>query len=122
MTEISGNQLRGHLEALVLAVLEAGETHGFDLLKRLQQQGEGAFALKEGTIYPVLYRLEQSGMVSARWEDDNSDRRGPRRRLYKLTRKGQRTLTTARDQWSQFVSVMGRFLDPRPGTALQFST
>lgn len=124
MTEpITGNQLRGHLDAIVLAVLDDGETHGFNLLKRLQERGEGAFALKEGTVYPVLYRLEQAGLVTARWDDDDSDRRGPRRRLYKLTRKGHRSLAEARVQWTQFVKVLGNILAPtsQPGTTRPFA-
>lgn len=104
---IQGNQLRGHLETMVLAVLERGETHGFEILKRLEEQGCGLLRLKEGTVYPVLYRLEKLGLVTARWEAEHSSRRGPRRRNYKLTSKGKRHLAAGRESWARFVSVVG---------------
>lgn len=104
---IQGNQLRGHLEAMVLAVLERGDAHGFEILKRLDEQGCGLLRLKEGTVYPVLYRLEKLGLVKAHWEEAESGRRGPRRRIYKLTGKGKRHLAAGRESWQQFVSVVG---------------
>ena len=103
---ISGNALRGHLETMVLATLEKGESHGFELLQRLEAAGRGALAMKEGSLYPALYRLENGGLIKGRWDTD-SQTRGPRRRVYKLTRKGQRQLETGRRQWVQFVSVIG---------------
>jgi DNA-binding PadR family transcriptional regulator len=104
---IRGDALRGHLEAMVLSVLERGETHGFEIVNRLRAAGEGSLELREGSVYPALYRLEASGQVKARWESANSGRRGPRRRLYRLTRKGEAALNRARGEWRQFVSVVG---------------
>lgn len=92
MQRIEGDTLRGHLEGMVLASLERGEAHGFEVLRRLEEQGYGALSLKEGTLYPVLYRLEGAGFVRAAWEDESSGRRGPRRRIYQLTEKGSREL------------------------------
>jgi DNA-binding PadR family transcriptional regulator len=110
MENISGDALRGHLETMVLAVLERGATHGFDVLRRLEQAGCGALRLKEGTLYPVLYRLERARLVRAAWEDE-SDRRGPRRRIYHLTRKGTRALAAGREGWRAFVTVIGRIVE-----------
>jgi DNA-binding PadR family transcriptional regulator len=104
---IQGDQLRGHLETMVLSVLEAGDAHGFEILKRLDQRGCGLLRLKEGTVYPVLYRLEKLGLVTARWEESTSNRRGPRRRIYKLNAKGKRHLAAGRESWQQIVSVVG---------------
>lgn len=109
---VSGDALRGHLETMLLSILSERDSHGFELLKQLAERGEGAFHLKEGTVYPVLYRLERAGQITARWEDGKSDRRGPRRRVYRLTAKGRRTLETARQQWSRFVSVVGNIIAP----------
>lgn len=105
---ILGDQLRGHLDTMILSVLASGgETHGFDIVKRLAAAGEGALQLKEGTIYPVLYRLEAAGLVKAHWETSASGRRGARRKFYQLTKKGQRQLEASREQWKTFVSVVG---------------
>jgi PadR family transcriptional regulator PadR len=107
---IQGNQLRGHLESMVLSVLEHEEAHGFEVLRRLEQTGCGALKLREGSLYPALYRLEKQGMVKARWEEGESARRGPRRRLYRITPKGRRLLRTGREEWNVFASVIGRIV------------
>jgi len=110
MSSINGDALRGHLETLVLSSLLRGEAHGFEILKRLEEAGSGALQLKEGSLYPALYRLEAAGMVKAQWEKNDSPRRGPRRRIYHLTAKGRRRLDEARGEFRQFVSVIGTIL------------
>ena len=110
MRQISGNILRGHLETMVLSVLEAGEAHGFQILRRLEDAGSGALTLKEGTLYPALYRLERAGLVEADWEADDNGRKGPRRRVYQITRKGKRQLSAGRAEWQHFVGVIGGIL------------
>ena len=62
MQKIEGDALRGHLENLILAVLARGEAHGLEILRRLESAGCGALTLKEGTLYPALYRMEESGL------------------------------------------------------------
>lgn len=110
MASIQGNILRGHLEMMILACLERGEAHGFDILKRLEEAGNGALNLKEGTLYPALYRLEEGGAVKARWEEDTG-RRGPRRRIYVLTPKGRKRLASGREEWSVFTQVIGGIME-----------
>jgi DNA-binding PadR family transcriptional regulator len=109
MDNIAGNALRGHLESLILSALEKGEAHGFEVWHRLEEAGSGALRLKEGSLYPALYRLENAGLIAAEWEPEN-DRRGPRRRIYHLTRKGHRRLDDARAEWKHFVTVIGGIL------------
>src|SRR4051794_38503997 len=110
MQRIERDTLRGHLEAMVLAALDRGEAHGFEVLHRLEELGCGALVLKEGTLYPVHYRLEEAGLVRGDWEGDSEGRRGPRRRIYRLTDKGRRDLVRRGEDWSQFVAVVGRIL------------
>lgn len=110
MPDIQGNALRGHLETLVLSVLRSGEAHGFEILRRLEAAGSGALKLREGSLYPALYRLESAGLISGQWEDGSSSRRGPRRRIYKLTTKGRRRFEAARAEFQQFVTVIGGIL------------
>ena len=105
--QIGGNSLRGHLETMILSVLETSEAHGFEVLRRLDDAGCGALRMKEGSLYPALYRLEEQGYLTARWEEETNERRGPRRKLYKITRKGKRKLEKGRQQWSLFVSIVG---------------
>lgn len=110
MPSIRSDLLRGHLETLVLSTLRRGEAHGFDILRRLEAAGSGALKLKEGSLYPALYRLESAGLIRGKWEDDSVVRRGPRRRIYQLTAKGRRHLEQARAEFQQFVSVIGGIL------------
>ena len=110
MASINGDALRGHLETLVLSVLRQGDAHGFEILKRLERAGSGSLTLKEGSLYPALYRLEAAGMIKGDWESGSTARRGPRRRIYRLTSKGQRRLSEARGEFRQFVSVIGGIL------------
>src|SRR5882724_5192354 len=77
MTSINGDALRGHLETLILSALRRGDAHGFEILRRLEEAGSGALQLKEGSLYPALYRLEASGMVKGKWEDGDTPRGGP---------------------------------------------
>lgn len=110
MADIRGDQLRGHLESLILAALESGEAHGLEVLRRLQEAGCGALRLKEGSLYPALYRLENAGLVEAAWEEETKGRRGARRRLYRLTRRGTAALARGRREWQLFVRTIGGIL------------
>src|SRR5687767_7057022 len=110
MEPISGTALRGHLESMILAALEGGEAHGFEVWRRLEAAGAGALRLKEGSLYPALYRLEAAGLVRAEWEAGDSGRRGPRRRVYRITPKGTRKLAAARAEWRRFVTTIGGIL------------
>src|SRR5438105_15634224 len=110
MAAIHGDKLRGHLEAMVLSTLEQGEWHGLEILRRLEEAGCGLLRLKEGSLYPALYRLEEAGQVKAVWEEEPHGRRGARRRIYRLTPKGQRILGAGRAEWRQFVQVIGGIL------------
>jgi PadR family transcriptional regulator PadR len=107
MQAINGDKLRGHLETMVLSTLEQGEAHGLEILGRLEEAGCGLLRLKEGSLYPALYRLEAAGEVKAVWEAEPHGRRGARRRIYRLTAKGQRKLHVSRVEWRQFVRILG---------------
>ena len=107
MKAIHGDKLRGHLETMVLSVLERGEAHGLEILHRLDEAGCGLLHLKEGSLYPALYRLEEAGKVQAVWEEAPHGRRGARRRIYRLTTKGKRDLAKGREEWVSFVQILG---------------
>ena len=120
MPNIQRDTLRGHLESLVLAVLERGPAHGLEVIRRLEAAASGSLKLKEGTLYPALYRMEAAGLVEAEWEGDSQERRGtpgqgtsrrgPRRRIYRLTTKGKRQLARGREEFVEFVQVIGGIL------------
>jgi len=90
--------LKGHLDALVLATLRGGPAHGYAVIEELKRRSEGAFDLAEGTVYPVLHRLEAEGLLASSWSTVS----GRRRRVYRLTRRGQKALAAREADWRAF--------------------
>ncbi|MGH3077527.1 MAG: PadR family transcriptional regulator [Gaiellaceae bacterium] len=99
---MTNDRLRGHVDLLLLAVLEHEEAHGYRLVEVLRGRSDGAFDLPEGTVYPSLYRLERSGLVASRWERVE----GRRRRVYRLTSRGAEELARHRSEWRDFARAM----------------
>lgn len=114
MESIERDKLRGHLETMVLSVLERGEAHGLEILRQLEQAGCGLLHLSEGSLYPALYRLEEAGSVEAVWEQSPHARRGARRRIYRITAVGKRELANSRKDWSTFAHIIGAIVGARP--------
>ena len=114
MSPITGDQLRGHLDTLILATLEEGEGHGLAILQRLETAGCGLLKLKEGSLYPALYRLEAAGQVTSFETPVPAGQKGAPRRMYRLTRKGKGSLAQGREQWQEFASVLSKILGVTP--------
>ena len=89
-----GDWLRGVLEVCVLRVLADGPTYGYAIAGRLADAGLGA--VKGGTLYPILTRLETDGLVTSSWEAGDG---GPGRKFFALTDAGARTLAERTEQW-----------------------
>jgi len=90
--------LKGHLDALVLAALEAEPAHGYAIIQRLRRRSDDVFVLPEGTVYPALHRLERDGLVKSRWTTAN----GRKRRVYRVTPAGREGLAVRRLEWKTF--------------------
>jgi PadR family transcriptional regulator PadR len=97
------DQLKGHLDGLLLALLEQRPCHGYDVVTVLREQSNGAFDLPEGTIYPALHRLERSGLIKGQWERGETRRR----RVYHVTADGRRALAERRADWKVFSRGVG---------------
>jgi PadR family transcriptional regulator PadR len=94
--------LKGHLDALILAVLAEGPLHGYAVIEQLKRRSDGTFELPEGTVYPALHRLEAGGLLASEWSDGD----GRRRRIYQLTRRGRRELGERRTEWHRFANAV----------------
>src|SRR5258708_29150620 len=117
---MEGEMLRGHLDMIVLAALSAaGSAHGYAIIEEIKRRSGGAFDLPEGTIYPALHRLEQAGLLNSRWMTADS---GRRRRVYTLTRTGNRALVERRAVLKQFFDAICGFSwgNPPPGEPARF--
>jgi PadR family transcriptional regulator PadR len=106
---MEGEMLKGHLDMIVLAALSPRPAHGYAVIEEIKRRSSGAFDLPEGTIYPVLHRLEQAGLLSGRWVTADS---GRRRRVYELTARGRRELTQQRAVWKRFSGAVGGLFRP----------
>jgi PadR family transcriptional regulator, regulatory protein PadR len=103
--------LRGHLDALILAVVEHEPRHGYAIAEALAERSGGTLDLPTGTLYPALRRLERAGRLASEWSTVG----GRERRTYRLTPAGRRALKAARAEWREFAGVVEGVL--RPGTA-----
>ena len=101
--------LKGHLDGILLAVLEPGPRHGYAIMEALRVRSGGQVDLPTGTVYPALHRLERAGLVEASWSAA-----GGRRRVYRLTPAGRRALDTERITWRDFSAAVSALLQPAP--------
>ena len=102
-------ELKGHLDAVLLAALEGGPRHGYAVIEALRQSTGGRLDLPTGTIYPALRRLEQAGLIAGTWSVVG----GRRRREYRLTPAGVRALDGRRAAWRDFSAVVTAALETR---------
>jgi DNA-binding PadR family transcriptional regulator len=109
---MKAHALHGHLDALLLSVLEGGSLHGYAIIEALKERSGGSLNLPTGTIYPALRRLERAGYVESEWSTVN----GRERRTYRLTGSGHRALAGERSSWAELSSTVGRFLGTAPST------
>jgi len=99
---MKGEALKGHLDLLLLAGLAERPAHGYALVETLRSRSSGAFDLPEGTLYPALHRLEESGMVASQWNEEH----GRRRRVYHLTARGRKNLAQRQMDWQKFAQAV----------------
>jgi DNA-binding PadR family transcriptional regulator len=105
--------LKGHLDGLLLATLDAGPRHGYAIMQALRAGSGGQIDLPTGTVYPALRRLERAGLVRGSWSQVG----GRRRRVYRLTPAGRRMLAAERGTWREFSAVVTALLTPTVRTA-----
>ena len=98
---------RGTLEMILLKLLSERPMYGYELISALEKRGGQAFQLKEGTLYPVLYRLENAGWIEARWE---TLERGVPRKYYQLTPSGAEQLNALISDWLEFSAAVHQLI------------
>ena len=98
---------QGTLALMVLKTLDVlGPLHGYGLARRIEQISGDVFAVNQGTIYPVLLKLEQEGAIASDWGVSENNRKA---RFYRLTRAGRRQLQAETRDWRQITAIIGRF-------------
>jgi PadR family transcriptional regulator PadR len=94
---------KGSAETLVLAVLEHGPRHGYELAKEIDRRSAGRLVFHVATLYTTLYRMEHAGVIAGRWVEKPGQRR---KRFYRLTPAGRKRLAASRRNWQDFVSAI----------------
>ena len=100
---------QGTLALMVLKTLDVlGPLHGYGIARRIEQISGDLLAVNQGTLYPVLLKLEQEGSIESEWGASENNRRA---RFYRLTNEGRKQLQVETQGWEQTAAIMGRFLD-----------
>ena len=98
---------KGVLEMLVLKTVCAGPTYGYELLTRLKETSGGRFTLKEGTLYPILYRLEDDGFIASSWQQ--AEGRAAPKKIYRATEAGVLESIRRMQVWREFTETVNGF-------------
>lgn len=97
------------LKPLMLSILAEGEAYGYEIIHRVQQLSDGEIQWTTGTLYPLLHRLENDGLVRSTWREVEA---APRRKYYALTPKGERALAAEMQQWLGMHALLMRVWQP----------
>ena len=96
---------KGSAELLLLALLEHQPKHGYELSKLIESRSRGVLSFHVASLYPLLYRLEERGLIEGRWVEKAGQRR---RRYYRITAEGKRVLVSHRRSWKELVLAINR--------------
>src|SRR5579884_3104362 len=100
--------LQGTLALMILKTLDVlGPLHGYGIARRIEQISGELLTVNQGTLYPVLLRLEQEGSITSEWGASENNRKA---RFYRLTRAGRKQLRAEADNWERTAAIIGRFL------------
>ena len=98
---------QGTLALMVLKTLDVlGQLHGYGIARRIEQISGDLLAVNQGTLYPVLLKLEQEGAITSEWGSSENNRKA---RFYRLTRAGRKRLAEETREWEQTAKIIGRF-------------
>jgi PadR family transcriptional regulator, regulatory protein PadR len=111
MADSESSILQGTLDLMVLKTLEQlGPLHGYGIARRIEQVGERALIVNQGTVYLCLVRLVQKKWISAEWGVSDNNRKA---KFYSLTKTGRKQLLAETENWERVAGVMGRVLNPQ---------
>jgi transcriptional regulator len=96
---------KGSAEVLVLALVEERARHGYEIGKLIEERSRGVLRFHIASLYPMLYRLEERGLIQGRWVEKAGQRR---RRFYRITAEGRKVLASQRSRWEEFITALTR--------------
>jgi PadR family transcriptional regulator, regulatory protein PadR len=105
--DIEKEMLKGYIDLIILSLLLSEDLYGYELAKRVKEKTGNTFEMKEGTLYLSFKRMEQAGLISSYWGDENT---GGRRRYYKLLATGKKHLQERKKEWTYLKKIIDMFL------------
>ncbi len=99
---------RGTLEMILLQLISERQMYGYELASTLEKKAGSLFRIQEGTLYPILYRLEKAGYIESRWETLD---RGVPRKYYQLTGSGGKYLQARIAEWREFSAAVSKVME-----------
>ncbi|UCH96318.1 MAG: helix-turn-helix transcriptional regulator [Candidatus Aminicenantes bacterium] len=118
MINIEKQLKKGVLEIIVLKLLTGRDMYGYELMQILDQKSSGYYRLKEGSLYPVLYRLEDNHLIKSYWKSEEARKAVPRK-YYSITGKGKKTIDILIEKWNQFMVVSNKILSLEGGNSYE---
>jgi PadR family transcriptional regulator, regulatory protein PadR len=109
--EINKEVLKGHIDTLILSLLNTSDMYGYELAKFALEKSDNQFELKEGTLYLSLKRLEKNKWISSYWGEEQGP--GGRRKYYKLTTLGKKTFEEKCTEWQFVKKIIDSFIEGR---------
>ena len=107
MSKTKGDVLQGTLDLLILKTLVAGPMHGYGIASRIEQISEELLRVEEGSLYPALHRIQQTGWIRASWKRSENGRPA---KFYRLTAAGQKQLTSEEQRWRKLTRGVSKIL------------
>ena len=104
--KINKELLKGSTELIVLGVLENENMYGYQMIKELKEKSENVFEFQEGTLYPILHKLEEKGWILSYWDGIG----GKKRKYYSITKDGKKQLKSKKEEWQIFSTSMNQII------------
>lgn len=106
--DLFGDALRGHTDAIILSLLEEGDSYGYLINQTIAHKTNNRFSLTEATLYTAFKRLETQGLIVSYWQEGNNQ---VKRKYYAITQEGKKYLTMKRQSFMETTEILKTFLD-----------
>ncbi|WP_167604973.1 PadR family transcriptional regulator [Maribellus sediminis] len=105
MSEVSKELMGASSIPLILSILKTGDTYGFEIMDKIKVLSQEKIIWKDGSLYPVLRKLEKAGLIKSYWKNEDNGGRLRRRRYYKIVDKGNKMLEKQKEEWAMMQSI-----------------
>lgn len=109
MDQLNKQLKKGVLDIIILNLISQKEMYGYEIIKHLEVESEGYYTMKEGSLYPILYRLEDKNFIESYRVDPIGERKVPRK-YYRVTEQGRVMLSSSLENWSYFLQITNKIL------------